>query len=104
MQRDDRKNRQKVKGKDCTKLSEENRSRHKMTCEEYHEKQAEFARLVHKAVEEGKNVVMLSSGDPTIYVPDIWTIKELADFHPVIVPGLSSFNVATAAIKVGLGR
>lgn len=91
-------------GKDCSKLSEENRFRHKMTCEEYHEKQAEFARLVRKAVEEGKNVVLLSSGDPTIYGPDIWTIKELGDLHPVVVPGISSFNAANAALKVRLSE
>jgi precorrin-4 methylase len=91
-------------GRDCSKLREEEHSKHKMTCEEFHEKQAEFARLVRKAVEEGKNVVMLSSGDPTIYGPDIWTIKELADLHPMVVPGLSSFNAASAALKVGLGE
>ncbi|MFH2065363.1 MAG: SAM-dependent methyltransferase [Pseudomonadota bacterium] len=90
--------------KDCAKISLEERGRHKMTCEQYHEKQAEFAHLVRKNVTEGRNVVMLSSGDPTIYGPDIWSLEELADLHPVLVPGLSSFNAATAALKVSLGE
>jgi precorrin-4 methylase len=92
-------------GKDCSTLTEEERTRkHKMTCEAYHEKQAEFAALVRKAVAEGKNVVMLSHGDPTIYGPDIWTLKELADLHPGVVPGLSAFNAANGALQVGLGE
>jgi precorrin-4 methylase len=91
-------------GKDCSELTEEEKSKERMSCEEYHEKQAEFADLVRKAVADGKNVVMLSGGDPTIFGPSIWTIKELADIHPVVVPGLSAFNAAHAALKVSLGE
>jgi precorrin-4 methylase len=91
-------------GKDCSQLTEEEKSRERMSCEEYHQKQEEFASLVRKAVADGKNVVMLSGGDPTIFGPSIWTIKELADIHPVVVPGLSAFNAAHAALKVSLGE
>jgi precorrin-4 methylase len=91
-------------GKDCSQLTEEEKSRERMSCEEYHQKQVEFASLVRKAVADGKNVVMLSGGDPTIFGPSIWTIKELADIHPVVVPGLSAFNAAHAALKVSLGE
>jgi precorrin-4 methylase len=91
-------------GKDCSQLTEEEKSRERMSCEEYHQKQDEFAGLVRKAVADGKNVVMLSGGDPTIFGPSIWTIKELADIHPVVVPGLSAFNAAHAALKVSLGE
>jgi precorrin-4 methylase len=91
-------------GKDCYQLTEEEKSRERMSCEEYHQKQDEFASLVRKAVADGKNVVLLSGGDPTIFGPSIWTIKELADIHPVVVPGLSAFNAAHAALKVSLGE
>jgi precorrin-4 methylase len=91
-------------GKDCSLLTEEEKSRERMSCEEYHQKQDEFASLVRKAVADGKNVVMLSGGDPTIFGPSIWTLKELADINPVVVPGLSAFNAAHAALKVGLGE
>jgi precorrin-4 methylase len=91
-------------GKDCDKLTGEEQSRHSMSCEQYHQKQAEFAGLVRRAVQAGKNVVLLSSGDPTIYGPDIWSLKELRELDPVVVPGLSAFNAANAALQVSLGE
>lgn len=91
-------------GKDCSQLTEEEKTRERMSCEEYHQKQTEFASLTRKAVADGKNVVMLSGGDPTIFGPGIWTVKELDDINPVVVPGLSAFNAAHAALKVSLGE
>ena len=91
-------------GKDCAEQPRTENPRSRMSCEEYHQKQAEFARLVREAVAAGKRVVMLSGGDPTIYGPDIWSVKELSDLSPVIIPGLSAFNAANAALKVGLGE
>jgi precorrin-4 methylase len=93
-------------GKDCSKLTEEEKSRMKegMTCEEYHKKQAEFAKIVRKAVKAGKRVVMTCGGDPTIYGPALWSLHELKDLNPVVVAGLSSFNAATAALQASLGE
>jgi precorrin-4 methylase len=91
-------------GKDCDKLSEKERSRHSMSCKQYHRKQAEFAGLVRRAVAAGKHVVLLSGGDPTLYGPDMWSLKELCELHPVVVPGLSCFNAANAALQVSLGE
>jgi len=93
-------------GKDCKTITDEqkNNPRSRMSCEEYQAKQAEYVGRVRAAVARGHNVVLLSSGDPTIYGPDIWNLKELADLSPVLVPGLSSFNAATAALKVSLGE
>ncbi len=91
-------------GRDCATISKEERGKHKMSCEQYQARQAEFAGLVRQAVKTGKKVVLLSGGDPTLYGPDLWTVRELADLDPVVVPGLSAFNAATAAMKVGLGE
>ena len=91
-------------GKDCAKIGKDEKNRRSMSCEDYHRKQAEFAKLVRRAVADGKHVVMLSSGDPTIYGPDMWSLKELYDLDPVVVPGLSAFNAANAALKVSLGE
>jgi precorrin-4 methylase len=91
-------------GKDCAKLSKGEKGRRSMSCEDYHRKQAEFANLVRRAVAEGKHVVMLSGGDPTIYGPDMWSLQELHDLNPVVVPGLSCFNAANAALQVSLGE
>lgn len=93
-------------GKDCAKIGKDEKSRHSrwMSCEDYHRKQAEFARLVRGAVSAGRHVVLLSSGDPTIYGPDVWSLQELHDLNPVVVPGLSAFNAANAALQVSLGE
>jgi precorrin-4 methylase len=91
-------------GRDCSEVNEKKQSRHRMSCEQYHRKQTEFAGLVRRAVSAGKHVVLLSSGDPTIYGPDIWSLTELQDLNPTIVPGLSAFNAANAALKAGLGE
>ena len=91
-------------GRDCSQVKEQKQSRQRMSCEEYHKKQAEFAGLVRDAVSAGKHVVLLSSGDPTIYGPDMWTVKELKEINPTVIPGLSAFNAANAALKVSLGE
>ena len=91
-------------GKNCSTVGGDQQNDQKMACEAYHQKQAEFASLVRKAVAKGKNVVLLSPGDPTLYGQDIWTLTELADLHPRLVAGLSAFNGANAALEVGLGQ
>lgn len=91
-------------GKECTEQTAKSASKRSMTCEEYHRKQAEFAGLVREAVSTGRHVVLLSSGDPTIYGPDIWSLQELKDLDPKVIPGLSAFNAASATLKVSLGE
>ncbi len=91
-------------GKDCSKLPEAERTWRGTSCEEFHRKQAEFASLVRRAVADGKKVVMASGGDPTIYGPGVWTMHELQDLNPTVVPGMSSFNAANAALQVSLGE
>ena len=91
-------------GKDCAQLKPEEKTWHGMSCEQFHQKQAEFVRLVREAVSAGQRVVLLSSGDPTIYGPDMWSLKALHDLNPTVVPGLSAFNAANAALQAGLGE
>lgn len=91
-------------GRDCAQVPEAERVWRGRSCEEFHQKQNEFVALVREAVNAGRHVVMLSGGDPTIFGPDMWTIKALADLNPTVVPGLSSFNAANAAQKVSLGE
>ncbi|MCW5212108.1 hypothetical protein VU04_04270, partial [Desulfobulbus sp. TB] len=90
-------------GKKCDKNAKKH-FKQRMSCEEYHSKQAEFAQKVRKSVAEGKDVVMLSSGDPTIYGPDIWTLRELSELDTELIPGLSAFNAANAALEASLGE
>jgi precorrin-4 methylase len=58
--------------------------------------------IVRKAVEEGKTVAVLDSGDPTIYGPNMWFMEVFEDLNPEIVPGVSCFNAANAALKKGV--
>ena len=90
-------------GKKCDKNAKKH-FKQRMSCEEYHTKQAEFAQKVRKSVAEGKDVVMLSSGDPTIYGPDIWALRELNELDTELIPGLSAFNAANAALEASLGE
>jgi precorrin-4/cobalt-precorrin-4 C11-methyltransferase len=62
----------------------------------------DFKRIVTEAVRAGKNVSLLDFGDPCIYGPYIWTMEVLKDLDPLIVPGISSFNAANAALKTGV--
>ena len=91
-------------GKDCAQLKPEEQIWHGRTCEQFHQKQAEFVRLVRAAVSAGRQVVLLSSGDPTIYGPDMWSLQALRDLNPTVVPGLSAFNAANGALQASLGE
>eukprot|EP01155_Anaeramoeba_flamelloides_P023608 Anaeramoba_flamelloidesa807895_23.p3 GENE.a807895_23~~a807895_23.p3 ORF type:complete len:279 (-),score=32.91 a807895_23:1803-2639(-) len=59
-------------------------------------------KIIREAVASGKHVVILDYGDSTIYGPQTGYLKEFADLNPVIVPGISSFNAANAALKCGI--
>gem|GEM_PF-220764 len=91
-------------GTDCAQLPEKQRTWHNRSCEQFHQQQDEFVAIVRQAVQAGKHVVLLSSGDPTIYGPDMWSIKALGDLDPAVVPGLSALNAANAALQAGLGE
>jgi precorrin-4 methylase len=89
-------------GKDCSKLTQAEKARERMSCEEYHRRQAEFSAMVRDAVSQGKTVAMLDSGDPLIFGPCSWVLTELRDLDTEVVPGLSCFNAANAALRAGV--
>jgi precorrin-4/cobalt-precorrin-4 C11-methyltransferase len=72
--------------------------------EQSKEELAQFAPKVRKLVAAGQTVVIADSGDPTVYCPWSWVMQEFADLQPVVVPGLSSFNAANAALKQSITR
>lgn len=63
------------------------------------EKKNEIRSVIRNAVKDGKTVAILDGGDPTIFGPQMGYIKEFADLNPTIIPGVSSFNAANAALK-----
>ncbi|WP_168565815.1 SAM-dependent methyltransferase [Crateriforma spongiae] len=70
--------------------------------EAYQAKRVKLVRLVRDAVAAGKTVAVLDSGEPMIYGPRTWMLKEFEDLKPQVIPGLSSFNAANAAIGAGI--
>lgn len=59
-------------------------------------------RIIRTGVAAGKTVVILDNGDPAIYGPHTGYLKEFSDLNPEVVPGISSFNAANAALKTGV--
>ena len=69
--------------------------------EESHEKGAE---MVKKYLDEGKNVVFLTLGDPTVYSTYVYIHKRIQDMgYPVeIVSGITSFCAVAARLNMSL--
>ena len=61
-----------------------------------------ITKIIRKAVEKGKTVSVLCSGDPSIYGPNLWYAEAFEDLNPEVVPGISCFNAANAALKKGV--
>lgn len=59
---------------------------------------ARFAPRIRELVAAGKTVVLADAGDPTIFGPWSWATEAFADLRPQVIPGLSSFNAANAAL------
>ncbi|WP_068636632.1 SAM-dependent methyltransferase [Thauera butanivorans] len=62
------------------------------------EQEAETRRIIRAAVQAGKTVAVIDYGDPTLYGPQTGYLREFSDLNPVVVPGISSFNAANAAL------
>ncbi len=88
------------RGQDLKTLSPELRRRARLSEEEM----ATFLPQVRRMVAAKKTVVFADAGDPTIYCPWSWVAEEFADLGPVVIPGLSSFNAANAALKQSITK
>ncbi|HPM83796.1 MAG TPA: SAM-dependent methyltransferase [Candidatus Anammoximicrobium sp.] len=85
-------------GQDVTQLEGEQRRE----AEALAVRRNEFIAKVRDAVKQGKTVAIVDSGDPLIYGPCAWCLEEFEDLHPVVVPGVSCFNAANAALRRGI--
>jgi precorrin-4 methylase len=75
--------------------------RHK-TPEELAAQREKTRNIIRDAVAAGKHVAIIDNGDPTIFGPHIDYMREFADLNPEIVPGISSFNAANAALQTSM--
>jgi len=58
-----------------------------------------FAVRVRELVASGKTVAIVDGGDPLIFGGLAWVTEEFDDLPLEVVPGVSSFNAANAALK-----
>ena len=75
--------------------------------EQVRRSEAEMSRFVpevRRLVAAGKMLAFADAGDPTIYCPWSWILERFADLSPTVVPGLSSFNAANAALRRSITR
>lgn len=75
--------------------------RHK-TPEELAAQRDKNRKIIRDAVAAGKHVVIIDNGDPTIFGPHVGYMREFADLNPQIIPGISSFNAANAALLTSM--
>jgi precorrin-4 methylase len=53
-------------------------------------------------VAQGKTVAVLTGGDPLLFSPFSWSLAELKDIETEVVPGVSCFNAANAALGANI--
>lgn len=58
--------------------------------------------IIRSAIAAGKIVAVVDYGDPTLYGPQLGYLQAFRDLHPVVIPGISSFNAANAALATGI--
>ncbi len=82
--------------KDCAAIKDE---KQKERCRKSSETRAKLIAQIRHALDAGKTVSVLGSGDLCIYGgPYRWYLEEFKDIHPKIIPGVSCFNAANAAL------
>jgi len=86
------------------KSPEEGKRNKRFNYEEKMKQFDEISRIIRTAVKQGKVVSVLCSGDPTIYGPNMWYAEAFEDLEPQVVPGISCFNAANAALRKGVTR
>jgi precorrin-4/cobalt-precorrin-4 C11-methyltransferase len=84
------------------KKPEEAKKNKRFNYEEKIKQLNEITTIIRNAVKKGKVVSVLDSGDPTIYGPNMWYLEAFEDLDPEIVPGISCFNSANAALRKGV--
>ncbi len=68
-------------------------------CDELIAMRNERAAHIRKLKSQGKKVAMLEGGDPSIFGSLRWIKQAFADHEFEVIPGISCFNVANAALK-----
>jgi precorrin-4 methylase len=82
--------------KDCASIKDPEK---RAECQKSAKSRSQLIKQIRNAVEAGKTVSVLGSGDLMIYGgPYRWYLEEFKDLDPKIIPGVSCFNAANAAL------
>jgi len=73
-------------------------ARRRAPMDEVEEQEAARSRAIRDCVAAGGTVAILTQGDPTLYGPQIGYLDAFRDLAPEVVPGVSSFAAANAAL------
>ena len=83
-------------GKKCDEL----KGREKEEWQRYRlKKREEIVGMIKQEIAEGKKIALLDRGDPCVFGPSNWFLEEFKEDEVEIVPGVSAFNAASAALK-----
>ncbi len=83
-------------GKDCSQMKTD---AEKTAYRKHQESRGGLIAQIRQALNNGKTVSVLGSGDLLIYGgPYRWYLEEFADVYPQIIPGVSCLNAANAAL------
>ncbi len=86
-----------IHDEEAMKLREKNYKQWLKRVEKRRKKVQDFAL---KSIHESKTVVMLDVGDPCVYGPSLyWLLKGFDGHYLEVIPGMSAFNAASAALK-----
>ncbi|WP_319408302.1 SAM-dependent methyltransferase [uncultured Desulfosarcina sp.] len=82
--------------RDCASIKDPQKQ---AECQAHAKSRAQLIKQIRSAVQAGKTVSVLGSGDLMIYGgPYRWYLEEFKDLNPKIIPGVSCFNAANAAM------
>ena len=86
-----------IHGGNASELRENNYPKWKKRVQDMEKKVRDFAL---KKIKKGQSVAIMDSGDPCVYGPSMYfLLKDFPRQHMEIVPGISAFNAASAALE-----
>jgi precorrin-4 methylase len=86
-----------IHGGNATKLRKQDREK---WLERVKERRKELRDFAMERIEQGQDIAIMDSGDPCVYGPALyWLLQDFPREHLEVIPGMSAFNAASAALE-----
>jgi len=86
-----------IHGGNATKLRKQDREK---WLERVKEQRKELRDFAMERIERGQDIAIMDSGDPCVYGPALyWLLQDFPREHLEVIPGMSAFNAASAALE-----